>query len=77
MLLRRGRGIGIKDYDKDNALLCALQNEHDRVARIFVEVGADIHASARNGYPTFHLTAVWGHHGIVKLILEKGTRLEP
>ncbi|KAL0638356.1 hypothetical protein Q9L58_002662 [Maublancomyces gigas] len=76
MLLRHGHNIDIKNHDKDSALLSALQNEHDHTARILVEDGANIHASARNGHMTFHLTAAWGRHEIVKLMLAKGARLE-
>lgn len=76
MLLQRGHNIDIKDSDEDSALLYALQNEDDRAARILIEAGADIHASARNGHLTFHLAAAWGRYDIVELMLAKGARLE-
>lgn len=76
MLLRRGHNIDVKDHDEDSALLCALKNKHDNIARLLIESGANIHAMARNGHTTFHLTAAWGHHEIVELMLKKGANIE-
>ena len=48
----------------------------DILARDFLAAGDDVHAKAMGGVTSLHLTAASGHTQMVRMLLEKGVRIE-
>ncbi|KAJ5724799.1 hypothetical protein N7493_006527 [Penicillium malachiteum] len=73
LLLEAGIGVDQKDSQNFTALSQALEeSQHEAVARLFIENGADIHQSFRHGETPFIRASRNGHKDLVRLLIDRG-----
>lgn len=68
--------LDARDEDGMTPLFLAAAFGHAEVARMFLDRGADMHASNRAGAMPFHQAAYSGHGKVVELFLDRGEKVD-
>ncbi|KAL8325257.1 hypothetical protein RB597_008493 [Gaeumannomyces tritici] len=72
-----GAANDAKSFNDQTPLSWAAGNGHEAVARLLIEMGADIEAkSSDGGYTPLHQAAQNGHEAVARLLIEMGADIE-
>ncbi len=76
ILIAAGAGLDIKDSNSNTALILAINEGDEDIAKLLIDKGADLNMQDRNGYTALMLAVINNDKDMVKLLIDEGADLD-